>query len=149
MLEYLKYMMRLLIPVFAVMLLIPSCEEDGKQLNFSYFAFEAIVVDTLPGHHIVCDPEVVLLRFIGRLDDVDQIARNTEVKHDSVYAALNLPEYLKTEGMAIKLNIRRPKDDEMPGCYNFEMPVFLGKPVVFVTGAMKKYTFYRHRNDTD
>lgn len=134
-------MLRLLVPGIAVMLFIPSCEEDGKQLNFSYFAFAAVVSDTLPGHVITCDPEVVLLRFTRRLDDVDQLARNTDISHDSIYAALNVPEHLRIKGLSIRLNIRKPSDQEMPGCYNFEMPVILAEPIVFVTGAEKKYRF--------
>ncbi|MBN1599471.1 MAG: hypothetical protein JW894_14345 [Bacteroidales bacterium] len=52
-------------------------------------------------------------------------------------SVVNLPDYLKEEDLAIKLNVRKLESGEGPVCYNFEMPVLLG-PVVYVVKAEEK-----------
>jgi hypothetical protein len=102
------------------------------------YEYEAIVIYNNKNNVISCNPEVCNLKFTKGLDKIKTVTRNSAPVSDSIYAVLNLPKDLRTDGLIIKLNLREPKDDEMPSCYNFEMPVFLASPIVFVTGVEKK-----------
>lgn len=113
-----------------------SCEKDNS-LGESGDHFEAIVLEDYFEYTIMCQPEVDMIKFTGRLDEIADKTGNQINGNDSFYMALNLPEDLKQGGLLLKLSIREPKDNEWPRCSNYELPVILGEPVVFVTEAKK------------
>lgn len=121
---------------FLFTLSLVSCEKD-KSMGKSGDHFEAIVLEDYFEYTIICQPEVDMIKFTGRLDEIAEKTGNQINGNDSFYMAVNLPEDLKQGGLLLKLSIREPKDNEWPGCYNFELPVILGEPVVFVTEAKK------------
>ncbi len=100
---------------------------------------EAIVVaDVNSSGAILCNDDVYTLKIIQRVDLVESLIGSDYEVSDSVYNALNLPEELRIVGLKIKLlKIRALEADEMPACYNFEMPLMVG-PTMYIIQAEKK-----------
>jgi hypothetical protein len=122
---------RFLLIIAVIAFVTNACQKD-----YSPYEFEAIVLSDNVNNFIFCNTELCTLKFTKGLDRIKTIARNNNtVVNDSIYAVLNFPNELKKEGLIIRLNLREPKDDEMPGCYNFEMPIMLASPIVFATEA--------------
>jgi hypothetical protein len=114
---------------------ISSC--DKKDIEVTEYDCEAIVLNNLNTCGIFCNKEVFTLKFVKGEDKIRSIIEYEYNVTDSSYTVLNLPRDLRTIGMTIKLNIRVPKTDEIPACYNFEMPMPLG-PTVYIVRAEKK-----------
>lgn len=123
---------RLTITICLGLLLGTSCQKDDDSYDF-----EAIVVYSRYYDMITCDPAVYDIKITKGLYRIGSVARNFTEVGDSIFATLNLPEELKEDGLLIKLDLRAPSDDEMPTCYNLEMPLVMSGPIVFVTEVEK------------
>ncbi len=121
--------------VFIIMIMfISACEKNDESGNFS-----AIVIENVNSQSITCSEEVWILKITGGTDRAYTIASGDAGQDaDSLFAALNLPETLRIPGKNIQLEIRTPGTNEIPGCYNFEMPVILAVPYIYVLSAKEK-----------
>ena len=92
----------------------------------------AIIVDTNnSGTHTRCSTDFITLKITQGLTEAQTIAWNSSL-NDSIFYALNIPKELWYLGSEIIMDIRTPKKDELPRCMNYEMPVRLGRPIIYV-----------------
>jgi len=86
-------------------LIFNSCQEDTILSEYSY---EAEVIRK----NIDCG--LYEIKITQGLESVKSIVGSTST--EDIYIAKNLPSELKTNGLKIKLNLRKPKNNELGAC---------------------------------
>ena len=82
-----------------------SCHKDNSSNDFPY---EAKVVG------LNSDCGIYQIKITQGLDKVKSIVGSSVC--DSIYIAKNLPPELMTNGIGIKLDLRKPENSELGGC---------------------------------
>lgn len=100
-----------------------SCQEDGIVSEYSY---EAEVIRK----NIDCG--LYEVKITQGLERVNLIVGSTPV--EDIYIAKNLPSELEVNGLKIKLNLRKPEDNELGACTTMG----LSYTWIFVTKSEKK-----------
>ncbi|MFA5816002.1 MAG: hypothetical protein WC865_10320 [Bacteroidales bacterium] len=110
-----------------------SCKKENT--SDSTYPCKAIVFDKAG----CTNNDVYILKFISGFEKVKLMTYGESGQgRDSLYEVPNLPNELKIKGLSIKLDIRKPQANEIPGCYSFEMPMLYADAFVYVIKAIKE-----------
>ncbi len=112
----------LILSLVLVGLVFNSCHEDNIPVVYPY---EAEVI------RINIDCGFYEIRITKGLESVKLILG--EIVIGDVFIAKNLPDEFKVNGLQIKLDLRKPKSNELGVCRHMEP----GYPWIFVTKAQK------------
>ncbi|MCF8225929.1 MAG: hypothetical protein K9J30_08620 [Bacteroidales bacterium] len=115
---------RISLSTLFILMVLCSCEE----LDLNNYDYTGIVQNE--DHFLTCSPEVCFVKISQGLDKIDSVAWKNENWGDSIYSVLNFPEKLRKEGLTVKLKLRMPDENELPSCYQGEMPIII-QPKVF------------------
>jgi len=124
---------KLLMPILLLSFMIISCEKENS--TDLLYPCRAIVLDRAG----CTNNDVYIIKFIIGKEKAKLLAYGESGQdRDNFYAVPNLPDELKINGLTINLDIRKPLANEIPGCYDFEMPLLYADAFLYVIKAIKE-----------